>query len=129
MLKAIYHPNHLPELFETALQVQKITTSDLNECFLYYGDEALKKAELFQNSNIGLLVRFPLTVFSSYEVTYTDEDLTTVTRGGKKIKDVVPLIMVMQNFQGYLYTVKTFIPYYSPEPAVKPNQLKLFPDV
>lgn len=117
MLKEIYNPNQrLPSVFNTMQPIVKLKTKYL---------EQLKIEQPFMDSEKEpiLLIRMPQDGNTSIRtISYSTADIITK----KGLKDVVPLILVLQDFNQRLYLALTYVKFFAAEPAVKPNQLELF---
>lgn len=119
MLKEIYNPNHrLPSVFNGITPVIKLKTKYLEQL-------KIEQPSIDSEEEPVLLVRMPQDGNTSIRtISYTTADIITK----KGLKDVVPLVMVLQDFNQRLYLAQTYIKFFAPQSEIPKNQLSLFPD-
>jgi hypothetical protein len=119
MLKEIYNPNQrLPSLFNGIMPIVKLKTKYIEQLIIEQPpidstDEPLLLVSMKQDGNT--------TIKTVY---YSTADIITK----KGLKDVVPLVMVLQDFNERLYLAITYIKFFAPEQPIPANQLNMFPD-
>ena len=116
MLKAIYNPNHIPYIFSGLEPVVKLKTKYLDQV-------QIEQPSINSTEEPILLVRLVFQGGTAVQtISYSTADI--ISKRG--LKDVVPLILVLQDFNNRLYLAVTYIKFFAPETAVKPNQLEMF---
>lgn len=119
MLKEIYNPNHrLPSVFEGIKPVIKLKTK-------YIEHLKIEHPAIDSTDEPILLVRMPQDGNTSVRtISYSTADIINK----KGLKDVVPVVMVLQDFNERLYLAQTYIKFYAAEAEIPKNQLSLFHD-
>jgi hypothetical protein len=117
MLVEIFNPNQrLPSAFAKIQPVLKLKTKYLEHL-------KIEQPSMDSEDEPILLIRMPQDGYTAIRtISYGTADIITK----KGLKDVVPLILVLQDFNQRLYLALTYVKFWAPEPAVKPNQLELF---
>jgi len=116
MLKAIYNPKNIPYIFSGLEPVLKLKTK-------YIDNIHLEQPTMESETEPILLARFVHSNGTGLQtISYSTADIITK----KGLKDVVPIILVLQDFNDRLYLALTYVKFWAPEPAIKPNQLELF---
>lgn len=113
MLKAIYAPDKLPLMFSGIKPALKLKTKFIESL-------TIERPEMSSTDEPILNIWFQNGLYQS--VSYSTADIITK----KGLKDVVPLILVLQDFNERLYLALTYVKFWAPEPEIKPNQLELF---
>jgi hypothetical protein len=119
MLKEIYNPNNgLPSVFNGITPVIKLKTKYIEQLII-------EQPPMDSTEEPLLLVSMPqdgnTTIKTLY---YSTADIITK----KGLRDVVPVVMVLQDFNERLYLATTYIKFFAPDNEIPANQLKMFPD-
>lgn len=117
MLKEIYNPNNrLPSVFNGITPVIKLKTK-------YIEQLKIEHPSIDSTDEPILLVRMPQDGNTSIRtISYSTADIITK----KGLRDVVPMVLVLQDFNERLYLAQTYIKFFAPEAPIPPNQLELF---
>jgi hypothetical protein len=115
MLKAIYNPNQIPYIFSGMEPAPKIKTK--------FFDQLILEQPVQGDEDPILLVRF---VYAGGTAVQTLAYRPAEIINKKGLKEVVPVILVLQDFNKRLYLGVTYVKFYAPEPEILPNQLKMF---
>jgi len=119
MLKEIYNPNNgLPSVFNGITPVIKLKTKYIDKLIIEQPpinstDEPLLLISMPQDGNT--------TIKTLY---YSTADIITK----KGLRDVVPVVMVLQDFNERLYLATTYIKFFASDNEIPANQLKMFPN-
>lgn len=119
MLKEIYNPNHrLPSVFNGITPVIKLKTKYLDQLHIEQPSMDCTEEPI-------LLVRMPQDGNTATRtISYSTADIITK----KGLRDVVPLVLVLQDFNERLYLAQTYIKFFAPQSEIPKNQLELFKD-
>lgn len=119
MLVAIYKENDIPLVFSRLPIKEKLKTKFLNNITQKF-TPASDDFQAFLD--LEFIPKQEIKGLNKYSFRYHSEEVSSKTGKG----NFVPLIMVLQSDRGFLYLARTFIRFHPIEPAIKPNQLKLF---
>jgi hypothetical protein len=119
MLKEIYNPNQfLPAVFNGITPIVKLKTKYIEQLII-------EQPSIDSTDEPILFVRMPQNGNTSIKtLNYGTADIISK----KGLRDVVPLVMVLQDFNERLYLATTYIKFFAPDNEIPANQLKMFPD-
>lgn len=119
MLKEILNPTHrLPSVFAGITPVVKLKTK-------YIKQLTIEQPSIDSEDEPVLLIRMPQDGNTSVRtISYTTADIINK----KGLRDVVPLILVLQDFKERLYLALTYVKFFAPDSEIPKNQLNLFTD-
>lgn len=119
MLKEILNPCHrLPSVFLGITPVIKLKTK-------YIKQLTIEQPPMNSEDEPVLLIRMPQDGNTSIRtISYTTADIINK----KGLRDVVPLILVLQDFKERLYLALTYVKFFAPDSEIPKNQLNLFTD-
>jgi len=119
MLKEIFNPNHrLPSVFAGIKPVVKLKTKYIDQLII-------EQPTMDSTEEPILLIRMQQDGNTSIRtISYGTADIVNK----KGLRDVVPLVMVLQDFNERLYLALTYVKFFAPDAEIPANQLSLFPD-
>ena len=119
MLKEIFNPNErLPSVFAGIKPVIKLKTK-------YIGQLIIEQPSIDSTDEPILLIRMPQDGNTSIRtLAYGTADIINL----KRLKEVVPVLLVLQDFNDRLYLALTYVKFFAPYDEIPANQLNLFSD-
>jgi hypothetical protein len=108
----------LPSLFNGITPIVKLKTKYIDQLKIEQPpmdstDEPILLIRMAQDGNTSIRT-----------ISYSTADIINT----KGMRDVVPLVMVLQDFNERLYLAITYIKFFAPEQPIPANQLNMFPD-
>lgn len=119
MLKEILNPNHrLPSVFSGITPVIKLKTKYLDKLII-------EQPSIDSEDEPILFIRMAQDGGTSIRtISYSTADIINK----KGLRDVVPVILVLQDFNQRLYLAQTYVKFFAPDSEIPKNQLELFPN-